>query len=102
MNKTEYEKKTEKIPTTGVCPLECFDCNVETSDKAGLKVPPLDIDKGICCFPTLCMAEGHVASEGVYINCAAMDTRASYLTCPEWLRWFWIQVAKATVGRAKQ
>jgi hypothetical protein len=94
MGKIKFE-----IPIKGLCPLQCFTSNLIEWGEDGK--PMLNkkaeqdlLERGICHIPALFMAEGLTPTENRIIECAAIDTRKSYIYCEHFLRWFWHTVAR--------
>jgi hypothetical protein len=88
-------KIVPEIPVKGICPLECFDAGdmLELGENGKYRLKPEAeeklLEEGVCCIPALYMAEGSLPSENHFIDCAAIDTRKSYLNCKFFLKWFW-------------
>lgn len=81
-----------KFPTKGICPIASFDQTQLIEDDTGKFIsPPIT---NTCYVPALYMKEGTHPSESCFIDCAAVDTRSSYLNCQHWQFWFWQTVAK--------
>ncbi len=90
-------KKLE-VPVRGLCPLQCFDAGSlltfrDGKYRLGREAEDRLLERGLCYIPALFMAEGALPSENRIIECAAIDTRKSYLNCEFFLKWFWYTVA---------
>jgi hypothetical protein len=84
-----------EIPTRGICPLASFNKESVTENEDGRQVVD-DSDfpqSGICHVPALYLAEGTHPSDTVFVDCAAIDLRSSYLNCQIFLKWFWFTAA---------
>jgi len=85
--------KQPKLPTKGLCPLMCFDEESVIEKNGRLSAKPLDFEKNLCFVPALYIAEGSIPTASHFIDCAAIDSRSSYLNCQWFQQWFWVKVA---------
>lgn len=86
-----------KIPVKGICPLAVYQSKyVKERDGKQYLEPKAEkelLEEGSCHIAALWIAEGAHPSESHFIDCAAIDTRESYLNCEFFLKWFWYTVA---------
>ena len=100
--------KVPEIPSSGLCPLQCFEAGdlLEYKDEEGKYVlkPEWEkelLEEGYCYIPALFVAQGSIPSHNHFVDCAAIDTRKEYIHCQWFLKWFWYTVAKHIAMKKK-